>query len=119
MMDADTQQPKVKDIFEMVGYNIAGGDEHLWTDVFPMGRFLDWEGNFSIVFSAFDQRVYEVTYVNEVEDYELKWVRAEFRDAFNKKSAQYPQSDWEVQFAKDWTVVARDYIATRVQGHPV
>jgi len=115
----DTQHPKVKDVFEQVGYNITGGEEHGWRDVYPMGRYLDWEGNFSIVFSSFDQRVYEISYMNEQEDYQMYWVCPEFRDAKKKKNAQYPAPDWEVEYTNDWAVVVRDYISGRVEGVPV
>lgn len=115
----DTQHPKVKDVFEQVGYNITGGEEHGWRDVYPMGRYLDWESGFSIVFSAYDQSVYEISYMNELEDYQLYWIRPEFRDAYHKKNDNYPDADWSVEYTNDWATVVRDYVASRVQGHPV
>jgi hypothetical protein len=119
MMQTQPTNPTVKDIFEQVGYNITGGDEHGWRDIYPMARFLDWESGFTIVFSTFNQQIYEVSYFNELEGYELRWVRAEFRKAQKEKQAQYPKADWSEEYTNDWGTVVRDYISSRVQGHPV
>lgn len=108
----------LKNVFEAVGYNIVGGEEHGWQDVFPDGRFIDFEGSFSVVFNCKNQEIYSLEFYNEEAMEHFFWINPKCRLEFNKrmeKFAQMPNStaDFEELESKDPGVVVREYVVKR------
>jgi hypothetical protein len=123
----------LKTVFEEVGYSITGGEEHGWQEVFPYGRFIDWEGNFSTVFSSKTQEVFQLEFYDTDTNTLWTWVRPESRAEYKKKleSLFTEEDDFNREWCTDPGTVLREYKIARgtaapgvftsmdLEGHPV
>lgn len=102
----------IKEVFEKVGYCVSGGDEHGWQDLYPYGRFMDWEHNLTAIFSSKTQEVWELTFHDEENNLQWTWIapskRAEYQ-ARHEKLAKF-EDDFELQWCTDIGTVYREYI---------
>ena len=112
---------KIEEIFAQVGYEVSGGDEHGWQDLYPYSRFIDFAHNFSTVFSTKTGEVYQVEFWDENSDVMWTWVSPEKRADYQKKLKNMDPHipEYQIEWATDIGTVIREYKVKRKEISPL